>query len=41
MAGDLVLDGRRIVDEDAATRAGLRVLALGVEVGGAALRSVD
>jgi UDPglucose 6-dehydrogenase len=41
MAGDLVLDGRRIVDGDAAARAGLRVLTLGVEAGGAALRAVD
>jgi UDPglucose 6-dehydrogenase len=41
MAGDLVLDGRRIVDAAAAARAGLHVLALGVDVGGAVLRSVD
>ena len=41
MAGDLVVDGRRIVDAAAATAAGLRVLALGVEAAGAALRAAD
>jgi len=38
MAGDLIIDGRRIVDAAAAGAAGLRVLALGVEVTGAALQ---
>ncbi len=38
MAGDVVIDGRRIVDAAAAAAAGLRVVALGVEVGGAASR---
>ena len=38
MAGDVVIDGRRIVDAGAAAAAGLRVVALGVEVSGAALR---
>ena len=33
MAGDVVVDGRRIVDAAAATAAGLRVVALGVELG--------
>jgi UDPglucose 6-dehydrogenase len=41
MAGDLVVDGRRIVDGGAAAAAGLRVVALGVELEGAALRSAD
>lgn len=40
MAGDVVVDGRRIVDVAAATAAGLRVVALGVETKGAALRPV-
>lgn len=37
MAGRVVVDGRRIVDVTAATAAGLRVVALGVEAKGAAL----
>jgi UDPglucose 6-dehydrogenase len=41
MAGRIVIDGRRIVDVTAATSAGLRVVALGVEVAGAALLPVD
>jgi UDPglucose 6-dehydrogenase len=41
MTGDVVVDGRRIVDLGAARAAGLRVLALGVEVAGAALAPVD
>jgi UDPglucose 6-dehydrogenase len=41
MVGTIVVDGRRIVDIDAATAAGLRVLALGVEVKGAALQPAD
>ena len=41
MAGDLVVDGRRVVDAVAATAAGLRVVALGVETRGAAIRIVD
>jgi UDPglucose 6-dehydrogenase len=41
MAGRVVIDGRRIVDVTAATSAGLRVVALGVEVAGAALLPVD
>jgi UDPglucose 6-dehydrogenase len=41
MRGRVVVDGRRIVDDAAATAAGMRVVALGVEVGGAAIRSVD
>jgi UDPglucose 6-dehydrogenase len=41
MAGDLVVDGRRIVDVSAASAAGLRVVALGVEARGAPLRTVD
>jgi hypothetical protein len=31
MAGDLVIDGRRVVDARAASAAGLRLLSLGVE----------
>jgi UDPglucose 6-dehydrogenase len=38
MAGDLVVDGRRIVDARAATAAGLRVLSLGVERAAAELQ---
>jgi len=41
MAGDLVVDGRRIVDAAAASAAGLRVIALGVEATGAPLRAAD
>ena len=41
MVGDLVVDGRRIVDGAAAVAAGLRVVALGVELEGAALRRAD
>jgi UDPglucose 6-dehydrogenase len=41
MVGTVVVDGRRIVDTDAAAAAGLRVLALGVEVTGAALQPAD
>jgi UDPglucose 6-dehydrogenase len=41
MAGRLVIDGRRVVDVTAATSAGLRVVALGVEAAGAALLPVD
>jgi UDPglucose 6-dehydrogenase len=41
MSGTIVVDGRRIVDTDAATAAGLRVVALGVEVRGAALLPAD
>jgi len=41
MSGRIVVDGRRVVDVAAATAAGLRVLALGVEVTGAALQPVD
>jgi UDPglucose 6-dehydrogenase len=41
MAGDVVIDGRRIVDVEAAAAAGLRVVALGVEVTGAALQPAD
>jgi UDPglucose 6-dehydrogenase len=41
MAGAIIIDGRRIVDAEAATAAGLRVVALGVEVAGAALQPVD
>ena len=37
MAGQVIVDGRRIIDSTAATDAGLRVVALGVEVTGAAL----
>jgi UDPglucose 6-dehydrogenase len=41
MNGSIVVDGRRIVDVEAAGEAGLRVLALGVEVRGAALQPAD
>jgi UDPglucose 6-dehydrogenase len=41
MAGDVVVDGRRVVDAEAASAADLRVVALGVEVTGAALQPVD
>jgi UDPglucose 6-dehydrogenase len=41
MNGDLIVDGRRVVDTASATAAGLRVLALGVEVGGAVLQPVE
>jgi hypothetical protein len=41
MAGDVVIDGRRIVDVAAATAAGLHVVSLGVEVMGAALQAVE
>ena len=41
MTGEVVIDGRRVVDVDAAGAAGLRVVALGVEVSGAALELVD
>ena len=41
MVGHVIVDGRRIVDVEAATAVGLRVVALGVEVTGAALRPVD
>ena len=41
MAGDLIIDGRRIVDVEAASAAGLRVVALGVEAAGAPLRTAD
>ena len=34
MAGEVIIDGRRIVDVEAASAAGLRVVALGVEVSG-------
>ena len=38
MSGRLIIDGRRVVDTEAASAAGLRVVALGVEVTGAALQ---
>mgnify|MGYP001819307701 CR=1 FL=1 len=41
MAGDVVIDGRRIVDAEAASAAGLRVVALGVELAGAVLQPVE
>jgi UDPglucose 6-dehydrogenase len=41
MAGDVIIDGRRVVDTAAAAAAGLRVVALGVEVTGAALQPVE
>jgi UDPglucose 6-dehydrogenase len=41
MVGSVVVDGRRAVDEAAAAAAGLRVVALGVEARGAALRPPD
>ena len=39
MAGDLIVDGRRIVDVAGGPAAGLRVVALGVEAAGAPLRN--
>lgn len=41
MRGSVVVDGRRIVDVDAADEAGLRVVALGVEVRGTALQPAE
>jgi UDPglucose 6-dehydrogenase len=41
MSGTVVIDGRRVVDAASATAAGLRVVALGVEVTGAALQPAD
>jgi UDPglucose 6-dehydrogenase len=41
MAGDVLVDGRRIVDVPAARAAGLRVVSLGVEAAGAVLQPVD
>ena len=41
MRGDVIVDGRRVVDTDAAAAAGLRVVALGVEVSGAVLQPAD
>ncbi len=41
MAGRVIVDGRRVVDTAAASAAGLRVVALGVEVTGAALQPAD
>jgi UDPglucose 6-dehydrogenase len=41
MAGDVVVDGRRIVDVRAARAAGLRVVSLGVEALAAVLQPVD
>ena len=41
MAGAVVVDGRRVVDTEAAAAAGLRVVAMGVEVTGAVLQPVD
>jgi hypothetical protein len=41
MAGDVIVDGRRAVDAAAASAAGLRVVALGVEVAGAALHPAE
>ncbi len=41
MVGSVVIDGRRMVDTDVALEAGLRVVALGVEVKGAALQPAD
>ena len=41
MRGTVIVDGRRVVDADAAAAAGLRVVALGVEVTGAALQPAD
>jgi UDPglucose 6-dehydrogenase len=40
MAGDLVVDGRRIVDRSAVSAAGLRLLSLGVEAAGVRRASV-
>ena len=41
MEGAVIVDGRRVVDTEAASAAGLRVVALGVEVTGAALQPAD
>jgi UDPglucose 6-dehydrogenase len=41
MTGRVIVDGRRVVDTAAASAAGLRVVALGVEVTGAALQPAD
>jgi hypothetical protein len=41
MTGDVIVDGRRVVDPEVASAAGLRVVALGVEVTGAALQPAD
>jgi len=41
MSGDVIVDGRRVVDVTAAGAAGLRVVALGVELAGAALQPAD
>ena len=41
MRGSVIVDGRRVADADAASEAGLRVVALGVEVKGAALQLAD
>jgi len=41
MNGNVIVDGRRMVDTEAATAAGLRVVALGVEVKGSALELAD
>jgi UDPglucose 6-dehydrogenase len=41
MAGDLVIDGRRVVDARAASAAGLRLLSLGVEVAGVETGGVE
>jgi UDPglucose 6-dehydrogenase len=40
MVGRVIVDGRSVVDAEAASAAGLRVIALGVEVSGAAIRPV-
>ena len=41
MNGSVIVDGRRVVDTEAASAAGLRVVALGVEVTGSALHLAD
>jgi UDPglucose 6-dehydrogenase len=41
MRGSVIVDGRRVVDTAAATAAGLRVVALGVEVSGGVLQAAD
>ena len=41
MNGSVIVDGRRVVDAEAASAAGLRVVALGVEVTGSALQLAD
>lgn len=41
MSGRVVVDGRRVVDADAATAAGLHVVVLGVEARGAALQPIE